>query len=180
MAQLQRPFRRTVGTHVRRKTSWTFGPNGRPAAFTTNVARIFPIGFASTLDGLTLVRVRGNVSIGLESATAVNDGFDQVGIGLAIVNNNAFTVGGVGSVPTPLTDMEWDGWLWYWTGNIMALNTGASVGQGLGQRLIEIDGKAMRKWKETDVLMGVVETAGLNGAVSMQTVLNTRILTKLP
>ena len=163
----------------RRKTTWDEGPQGRPAAFTTAVARIYPLGAIANTAGLTIVRTRGHVSIGLESATAVNDGFDQVAIGIGVVSGNAFTVGGVGSVPTPITDVAWDGWLWHWFGNIMALNTGASVSQGLGQRLIEIDSKAMRKIKQTDVLFGAVQTANLNGAVSMQTVMNTRFLLKL-
>ena len=180
MAQRGRSSFPTRSGSLRRKTSWTGGPLGRFGEFSSNSVQESSTVLQAILPGLTIVRIRGHVSLALASATAVNDGFDEVGIGLAVVSENAGITIGVTAIPAPIDDVGWDGWMWHWLGNIQAMNTGASIGHGVGNMLIPIDTKAMRKFKESDVLVAMIQVAGLNGTVGMQAVINTRTLLKLP
>ena len=165
---------------ARRQTSWENGPFGRNA-ITTETSTLVPTGIAATLPGLTLIRVRGEMYLALTTAAAAFDGFGRIACGLAIVSENAFTVGGAGSVPDPLIDVGWEGWLWHWMGSL-ATNTAFTLPSNNGPSSVRvvIDSKSMRKWKETDVLCGVVSTDDEISSTTLRTSLNTRVLVKLP
>ena len=97
-------------------------------------------------DDLTIVRLRGSLVLGLESATAINDGFDVVSAGICNVTENAFGAG-VTAIPDPIADIAWDGWLWHWDGSLMALKVAALGDAGLsniGAYVVPIDNKAVR------------------------------------
>jgi len=173
-------FRSSFRSATRRQSSWEVGPSGR-VTDSANAVTLFPLGGQAVDTGLTIVRVRGHLNLMLETATAVNDGFDRVACGLAVVSENAFSAG-VASVPDPNADIAWDGWMWHWIGSVMAAAPAASFpGFGnTGAQVVVVDTKAMRKFKETDVLIGVLSVNQLNGAAALQSVLNTRVLVKLP
>ena len=117
----------------------------------------------------------------LESVGTVGDGFAQIAHGICIVSENAFGVG-VTAVPSPLTDIGWDGWIWHQlTPGLFGLSVTESENVGaLSMIRYDIDSKAMRKQKSTDFLIGVSEFAGEIGAATLQFITETRILDKLP
>ena len=136
-------------------------------------------------DGITLVRTRGRLVLSLESATAGINGFwGAFGIGVA---TSAAIAAGAASVPTPITEQDWDGWL-YWTAvqvySSAPLDSGAAAdldnlsGRTAVQQ-IEIDSKAMRKLDVQDGLYGCLEVTE-QGTAAMSWSVDTRILLKLP
>ena len=131
-------------------------------------------------DGLTTVRIRGQMSVWLEVVTAVGDGFLEVGFGICNVSENAFGVGAT-AVPSPLDDIGWDGWMWH---QLLSPVLGFSVTEGentgpLSQVRFDIDSKAMRKLKASDVTIGVGQVSGEVGTATLQFIADTRILDKL-
>ena len=169
-------FRRTGG--ARRKTSWELGPFGS-VGFTAASTSLIPTSSQATLPGLTLIRTRGELNVALSTVTTALDGYSRIGAGIGIVSENAAGVG-VSAVPSPLVDINWDGWLWYWTGSIFGVSTTVTNSEGPANVRIPIDSKAMRKWKETDVLVGVFEVDTEVGSAIGTAKLNTRVLVKLP
>ena len=163
----------------RRKTSWERGPRGG-VSLAVEGAIAFPIGVSSASDGLTIVRTRGELLYALTLVTTANDGFDTVAFGVCIVSENAFAVG-ITAIPTPFTDASWDGWMVHNMTAAFQPVAGDSVGElGSSANRIDIDSKAMRKFKATDVLVGVLETDGEVGAATITAKLNSRLLLKLP
>ena len=115
----------------------------------------------------------------LITVTTLGDGFDEVGLGMCYVSENAFGAG-VASVPSPLTDMGWDGWMWH---QILSQFRGFSTtetGRGPMEAVrMSIESKAMRKVKASDILIGVVEVGTEVGAASLGFQARTRVLDKL-
>ncbi len=169
-------FRRTGNT--RRLTSWASGPLGI-TSLTAAGSAIIPTGSQAVENGLTLVRTRGELLVYLTTATSVLDGFSQVAAGICVVTENAFGIGAT-AVPAPFTDVGWDGWLWYWTGTLKSVSTTLVNGLGLAVARVPIDSKAMRKFKATDVQIGVVEVAAEVGTAAARFEMVTRSLVKLP
>ena len=169
-------FPRTRGG-ARRSTSWSAGPRGVTGTISASEVSIFGTGTQATVDGLTLVRTRGEILLSLDSGTAIDDGY-QFAFGLCIVTENAFNAG-VASVPTPLTDIAWDGWLFHTQGNLKIASTTIENGLGTTNARIPIDSKAMRKFKNTDVMVGVLEVVETTTA-NMRAALESRLLLKLP
>ena len=126
------------------------------------------------------MRIRGQIVLNLSVVTAIGDGFDAVAVGICNVSENAFDAG-VASVPTPLADLAWDGWIYHQlVGRMFGPETaelGASV---LDSVRMDIDSKAMRKTRFSDVLIGVVEVGTETGTATLLFSGITRILDKLP
>ena len=172
-------FRPSVGSS-RRKVSWSAGPSQiDTVALTGAGATIWSAGSQALLDDLTLVRVRGEYTIVQTLATNVGDGYDQIGLGMCIVSENAFGVG-ITAVPHPIADLSWDGWLWH---NLLSSFRGAStteVGRAPMEAVRgEIDSKAMRKTHQSDVLIGVIELGTEVGTANLQFGAVSRVLDKL-
>ena len=169
---------RTSGVS-RRQTSWAIGPRGAQGAVAVNSSVVFPTGSQATESGLTIVRIRGSAFFHLASVDAVDGGFARVGFGICIVSENASAVG-ITAIPTPLTDVGWDGWMYH---RLFALIAGIPItdlGGMVGPNFrFDIDGKAMRKEKETDVVVGVVEYQQEQGTADARGYLDTRLLVKL-
>jgi len=163
---------------LRRKTAWSGGPVGA-LSITGNSTNLIAIGSQAIDDGLTIVRIRGEILFGLTVTGVLLDGFRQVAAGLCIVNENAFNVG-ITAIPGPISDIGWDGWLWYWTGALFAANTTPSGNLGTEVARMVIDSKAIRKQKESDVLVAVVDTASIDGTTNLEVRFNSRMLDKLP
>jgi len=160
-----------------RKTGWSIGPNGIISRSSTGTS-LFPTAVQSLLDGQTIVRLRGELQARLTSADAVNSGLENA-IGFCRVTEEAFNAG-VASVPSPITDADWDGWMYhrYFTLKASAAADLTGPSSGVAIRL-EIDSKAMRKLALSDVLVAVVESVESGTAVE-QMDLRTRVLLKLP
>ena len=160
-----------------RRTEWFAGVGGTGVAtFTASSIAILGTGIITNVGEETLVRVRGLFDAFLTSATSPGDGFfGAVGIGL--VSSAAFTAGAA-SVPTPITELGWDGWLWH---HFFSVHEDSADAQGSGssQHRIEIDSKAMRKVEGEMTLYAAAEVVEIGTAV-MSVFLNTRFLSKLP
>jgi len=174
-------FRGRVST--RRRVGWDLGPGGTTAQtnFTTSSAQIASAAINALLDGLTLVRTRGMLTCRLLSAAAVGDGFSGA-FGIAKATTAAVAAGAA-SVPTPITEQEWDGWL-YWTpvqlhASSVLSDTSVLENMGITTFVHEVDSKAMRKLDENESLyasMELVET----GTGSLGWFFDSRMLFKLP
>ena len=105
----------------------------------------------------TILRIRGNLLI---KGTPDSSGDNAVvGLGLGIVTSDAAAVGGT-SVPSPLGDPDWSGWMWHQY-TPMDAGSAALSGSDIGSMArIEIDSKSMRKISvnESLVLIGVAST----------------------
>ena len=161
----------------RRRVSWAQGPNGRVLGISGPSANLFNLGAQALSDDLTVVRTRGQLILQLVTADALGSGF-QWFFGMCNVTENAFGVG-VTAVPDPSVDIDWDGWFVYETGFLIAVDSSPAENADNAVQVITIDSKAMRKTHNTDVLiaaLGVIEF----GTCTMQGVLSTRVLDKLP
>ncbi len=127
----------------------------------------------------TLVRIRGMLTIWLESVGSIGDGFTQVVAGIGICSTDAFTTG-LGAIPNPIGDIDWP-WIWY-------QNVGAMVGQSvtesentgeLAQVRLPIDSKAMRKIKSNETVFGRIQVGAEVGVTILSFTMDTRMLLKL-
>jgi len=146
------------------------------ATVTSSSVGILGTGQTTSFGEETLVRTRGLFDIFLTSSSSAGDGyFGAVGIGL--VTLAAFTAGAA-SVPTPVTEDGWDGWLWH---QYVSVHEDSPDGQGDGggHHRVEIDAKAMRKVQGEMVLYAAFEFTEIGTAVA-NIFLNSRMLSKLP
>jgi len=171
----------------RRLTSWEEGPGGTAVTtITTSSSTFLGAAVTPTQDGLTQVRLRGELLYMLTAASAGLDGFvGAFGIGLATA---AAVTAGAASVPTPITEQAWDGWI-YWQ-PIFVTAVGAIDGSVAGDKDFptvisggarkEIDTKAMRKLKLEDSIYAIVELTEVGTAATLALQFDCRILLKLP
>ena len=176
-----------LGTPQRRQSSWQVGPGGTAEQlFTTSTALILGSVANATEDGLTVVRLRGELLLMLTTADAVGGGYTGAfGIGVASADATAV---GVTAVPNPINDEDWDGWLYhrYWSlaaGGVLAAAAAADatdqVNSTTAALRLEVDSKAMRKLPEN---MGIFASLQVteSGVSLMSAWFNSRILIKLP
>jgi len=169
------PGRRTFrGTSQRRRTGWEEGPGTQNILnIATNTVAILGNTQAATEDGNTVVRIRGYVELVLNQVSTTLDGFrGAIGIGIASVPAIAI---GVTAVPTPVTEIEWEGWLWHQFFSLHGVVPSVTVERRLA---FQIDSKAMRKIDTEEAIYAVIE-ATETGAANMSVVLGTRLLLKL-
>ena len=192
MAVLRRSgFLRSSGRSQRRKTSWQIGAqtgtDGSPQNIGSSVAQLATVGALAAEDGLTLVRTRGEFVAFLSATGSALDGFHGA-FGIAVVANAAF-VAGVGSLPTPITEENWDGWLYHryfslQAGDQLAVATAATqLNQSNATNAalrVEVDSKAMRKLETDMVIYACVEVIAFGVSAQMQWSFNSRSLVKLP
>ncbi len=134
---------------------------------------------AVTQDAITLVRLRGSLFIQLASAAAAGDRLlGAVGIGITSTEG---VLAGIGSVPTPITEISAESWLWWDFVFIEAVTDAEAVNTGgvAGYR-VPIDTKAMRKMNVGDTLYAVWEGSEVSGTLLVNMALNTRALVLLP
>ncbi len=153
----------------RRRKAWEVGPGQQ--AVQTPISSISAVlvtsGVVLQQDGLTALRIRGALSVWLTSASALSEGYTGA-FGMGIVTEEAFTDVGVSATPTPITEQDWDGWM-YWTAfNVTAQAGSVTASQGtdgLSVQRFDIDSKAMRKVREGDVIYGVIQVLEVGTAV---------------
>ena len=164
----------------RRKTAWGVGPESINQAINSTAAVLWGTGSAlAAQDAVTIVRIRGFLQLMLTSTSVAQGGF-RGAVGIGIVNDNAFTVGGVASILTPLTDDDWDGWMWHSYLNVNSVTATIADGANAVSAVYrtEIDTKAMRKFNSDEVVMGVIEVAEVGTEIAVLSA-QTRMLLKL-
>ncbi len=170
---------RTHGSN-RRKTGWNEGPFSTVTLLNAEGSTLWSTGQNFLADGLTIARIRGEVLLFLGAVTSALDGFQSYALGLGIVSTAAFTAG-VASVPSPLTEIDWEGWLWHHSGAAIQQKAGAEdITDPSNSVRIAIDTKAMRKVDSDETLIGVVELGTEIGTASLQFSARTRMLVMLP
>ena len=188
---LSRRSRSTVIRSVRRKTAWSVGPetgtNGAPQTVTAAGGVAATTFTTPVVSGLTMVRTRGECTLHLVTASAVGAGFHGA-FGIAIATTAALTAG-IASIPTPLTEEDWDGWLYHRYFSIMApgpiatanVSTEVTGIAGVSAALrFEVDSKAMRKIEDPSWgIYAALDTVKV-GTADMRWSFNSRILVKLP
>ena len=174
---------------LRRKTSWQVGPTttagGSLQGVTGSGSSIAALGSETLQDGVTLVRTRGELLFFLEAATGALDGyFGAFGIGL--IGKPAFAAGAA-SVPTPINELDWDGWLYHRFLSLRAPSaitvSASSITSAVNSvscaLRIDLDSKAMRK-SFTDMVFFAALDLTESGTAILQWSLNSRMLFKIP
>jgi len=161
----------------RRSVNWSQGPSGKQQAQSGTGLLVWTLGLITTVGELTIVRTRGIVSVTLLSVSAAGDGFFGA-LGIGLVPSKSFVVGST-AIPGPLTESDWDGWLWHSFFDIRTVTATIADGAnaaGVVQR-ISIDSKAMRKFQEDMTLIGVSEMEE-SGTATMEQSAECRVLVK--
>ena len=184
-------FRTNLARSQRRKTSWQIGPqsgvDGASVQISASQATLLNGVLFVSEDGLTLVRTRGEFVAHLQLAAADGDGFHGA-FGIAVATSAAVTAG-VASVPTPLTEENWDGWLYHryfglFSGGPIAAATATQqkeqVNATSAALRFEVDSKAMRKLEVDMAIYAAIEVVELGAASQMRFAFNSRTLIKLP
>ncbi len=167
------------GGSQRRKTGWSAGPANAQDSETSAGTVIWSTGQAAQGDGLTIVRLHGELTMFIEAATTAQDGFRSIAHGICIVSQNAAGVG-VTAVPAPIDDLAWDGWLWHsLTEQVRGFLT-TEEGSPLSVVRLKIDSKAMRKVRSLDTIVGVSQFGTEVGAATLTWSARTRMLFKIP
>ena len=126
----------------------------------------------------TILRIRGFVNCIFDAAVQVGDAM-QIGLGLAIVSDDAFNAG-AGSMPDPQGDPEFP-WLWWKSLELLAVSTNATAvnntGWGMAAQRYEVDSKAMRKIHPSQTLCWIAQLTSAQGAPDTTVTLGqTRVL----
>ena len=174
----QNRFTSRLRSGAKRATAWVTGPVGLTAGLTGTGSSLFANGLQSTLDGNTIVRIRGMVTMQVSVVpNLATPNLFAYAVGMCVVSENAFGVG-ITAVPTPLTDIAWDGWMFHSMG-IGGIVPGAGNPTADEPVAFEVDSKAMRKFKNTDVLIAVLEVSELGTAGTITAEIESRTLIKL-
>ncbi len=165
---------------ARRPVTWAFGPSDASNVISSTSSQLWTVAVADPehAEEPTIVRTRGSGVLWLQTATAIGDGF-EVGIGLCLVTDQAVAAGSA-SIPRPITNRDWDGWLWHTVEYVNAVTATIADGANAVGALVryEIDSKAMRKWDQgAESIVGVLEATEF-GTATMRHRANTRMLLK--
>ena len=170
------------------RSSWEAGPEtsggGGPQLLASSIANLATVSVQATVDSLTLIRTRGFLHMWLETAVAAGDGFyGAFGIAKA---TSAAVLAGAASVPTPITEEAWDGWLYHQyfgihaAGPIAVATAAQEALQNAGVTAAfrnEVDSKAMRKQDVNEAIYAAVEVV-MVGTAAMRWQFNCRLLVK--
>ncbi len=171
--------RRALVRAPQRGTFW-FGGTLAFVQLAPSSSALFSIMTEADLENIpqpTIVRTRGELIVTDDNSASVAESKWEVGFGMALVERNAVAAG-VASVPTPLTDVNWDGWF------VHQVFLGGQVSAGSETNDLSfdrrtIDSKAMRKAGQDQVLVGIVEHgAAISGTPDIEFWGHVRILLK--
>ena len=163
MAQ-RRGFSQAVRKAPRRLTNWGMGPGGT-AVVTRSSTGSAILGSGVTFGAAgTVIRTRGHFSAALISFSASGDGFHGA-IGVGVASSAAFDTG-LAALPTPITEANWDGWLYhsFWDMHGQLAAGATALGDTQNFNLI-VDSKAMRKVSDAMTLFAMVEVVEIGTAV---------------
>ena len=172
MARL-RGFRQVQG--YRRKTAWSVGPGGTGnTPFSSSNGAILASVVNPTVNESTIVRIRGHFAAYLLTADAGGSGFQGAfGIGLA---TKSATTAGAASVPLPLDDQDWDGWLYH---RYFGIHEGELQSGPSSAIQFEVDSKAMRKFPDPEWSCYAATQVVEIGTATMDSFFDSRMLLKL-
>jgi len=127
---------------------------------------------------VTIVRIRGHFQLFLTLVTAVGDGFHGA-IGIGVFTNEAFA-SGAAAIPGPLTDADYDGWMYHQFIDVHGITLTEADGSNavVMVQAGEIDSKAMRIQEDSQTLLGLIEV-GEEGTAAAEFWADTRVLDKL-
>ena len=181
-----RGFHQARTMPARRQNAWSLGAGGSTVTtLSATGAAFLGSSVIPATEGLTIVRTRGELLMFLSSASAGLDGFTGA-FGLAVVTSEAVAAG-IASVPTPVEQADWNGWLYHRFFSITAvdaLDSGVSddkdaINAVSAALRIEVDSKAMRKFKVEDRLYAAIEVVEV-GTADLRIFFDSRMLVKLP
>jgi len=177
MCPARRGFHQARGSS-RRRTGWEEGPGGTSTqSLTTAGITLIGSGAQILQDGHTLVRTRGWLGLILATNTLVGDGVIGA-FGIGIVSKPAFDIG-ITAIPGPLSEMDWEGWLYFRHFSVRSGDVSAGFTQLNGVMAgIEVDSKAMRKVGTDEVVIAVIEHV-LIGTADVRVNFDSRALYKL-
>ncbi len=163
---------------ARRRTDWN---DFLTEVFTlgTTAVQLGATSFTTILGTETLARIHGELMVTLNTATSINDGFTGA-VGIGKVQDEAFQAG-VGSVPSPVTESSWDGWLYHQFFEVRALSTVEAelIASPASTFRRTVDVKSMRKVDDQEnfiLVMEAIEVGTAVGVLSFQS----RALSLLP
>jgi len=154
-------------------TNWGLGPGGTGATALSATGVSLLGGGVLPAEKLTLVRTRGVLDLFLNTAASANDGFFGA-MGIGIASDAAFDAGIV-SLPTPLSESIWDGWLYH---TFFSVHASINSGGTASHQRVEVDSKAMRITSEENVIYAAIEVVEI-GVATMDVFFESRMLFKL-
>ena len=152
---------------------WGNGPGGTAVtSMTATGSSVLGSGITPLDQELTVLRTRGLFTVFLRGPGAGDgDGFHGA-VGIGKCTTAAFAAG-IGSLNTPLTEPQWDGWLWHSFFDIFDNDT--TFASDLKYQRMEVDSKAMRKFDAAEVLFAAIEVVEV-GTVTLNAFFDTRML----
>ena len=161
-----------------RQTAWNAGTGGTGAlSLSASGSSFVGSALTATVEGTTLVRTRGQLDI-VMTGPGANDGDGMQGaFGIGIATDPAVAIG-ITAVPTPITEQDWEGWLYWTTVSVHNVDVTAGAADSSSQRVI-VDSKAMRKFPEDVTMFAVIEVVEI-GAATIDVFWDSRCLFKLP
>ncbi len=173
-----RSFRQGRVFIPRRTTSWDEGPGSNTlVTYSVSTTTILGAALAVLIGGDTLIRTRGLLTVELQSITSAGDGFGGA-VGLGLASTDA-VVAGVGSLPNPVDDLDWEGWIWHQFVNVFSAATIEDNWSPGDAQQIQIDSKAMRKADDNLSFFFSGQFTEV-GTAEMDVRVDSRMLFKLP
>ena len=162
----------------RRKTQWEEGPHGDNVAISSTTSSLGTSVVSVVSIGVTVVRIRGYFNGILTLATAVGDGF-RGAFGIGIASTAAIAVGST-AVPTPLTELGSDIWMYHRFFNTHGITATIADGvNAVAARIdFELDTKAMRKLDDPSFTLYSCLEVIEDGIATANFHWNTRMLVK--
>ena len=172
----RRPVGRTLVRTTKRPTFWE-GSNFTfsLASGTVSVITAVTEAIIENSPNPTLIRIHGDIAINVTARTAADDAA-LISMGM-IAQSSAAIAAGVGSMPTPFTDIG-SPWLWH---RQVVLRSNAAPPNGvdlLGNRAITVDNKSMRKFDLNQGLVLVVQNTVQTGTLTVNISGGLRLLFK--
>jgi len=163
----------------RRSVGWALGPEASDGTTAATGKVLWTTGVVlSSVVKATIVRIRGQFAAYMNSASVAGSGFKGA-VGIGITTTAAFTIGAT-AIPGPLTELDWDGWMYHRIFDVRTITATLADGVnavGVVDRF-EIDSKAMRKFDEDMTLFGMIEVTEQTSA-QLEFQADTRLLLKL-
>jgi len=129
------------------------------------------------VEGLTIIRIRGVLTLNLDSADAAGSGFEGA-FGIAIADNVAIAAG-AGSLPSPQTESEDEVWMYHDWFHLTATDATLLGSQNPASLMSKVDSKAMRKLPVGKSMYAILEVVE-SGTSVLRWYFDSRILAKLP
>ncbi len=152
-------------------TSWEQGPRG--SGSTSGDGKFLLSGQNPVVETTTIIRLRGHLLAYMTGTALINAGYD-VSFGICMVENRALSVS---AVPGPRDDQDWDGWILHRHFSLKSTGS-ASVDFQTTQVRLELDSKAMRKARDNETLVGIIQMEEA-GSADMSWSVQTRLLSML-